>query len=297
MVQSYNIATSTDANYFVPMYVMLFSLFKNNKDLNFNIYILYSGINERQKQEAESLAAQYSNTIVWLPVNDISLEQFYTSVYITQASYYRIFLPKLLPADIETILYLDADIIINGSIKTLLVTDISNYPIAATKEAVPHNPERLGIGADYDYFNAGVLLINIALWKQHNYSQQLIDNIGREHSNYLMHDQDALNTLFHKKVMFLSAKWNHQTGFYHLSQKDLEKRYDDSAINILNNAVIIHYTTHSKPWQYNNTHPYKQLFLQYISQTPYSYFIEKGNVILWCKKIGIRIKHKLKKIL
>jgi lipopolysaccharide biosynthesis glycosyltransferase len=292
----YYIATAADEKYYVPMYTMLLSLFENNKDLLFNIAVLQKDFTVQKKQEIELLAKGYAHTITWLNIDDTSVDNYYTSVYITSASYYRIFLSELLPENVHTILYLDADIIVNSSIKELLRTDLQNTPLAAIKEAQPHNPERLGIFPPYDYFNAGVLLMNLIEWRKHNYADTLKRNIISAPEKYIIHDQDLLNEFFHDKVKYLHPNWNHQTALYGPGKAYLENRYMVSVEELFNGPVVIHFTGWLKPWHYISTHPYKSLFVKYCHQTPFSNFVEKGTPVLWLKRLGNRVKHKLRKI-
>lgn len=297
MGRVYNIATAADAKYYVPMYVMLYSLFRNNSAIRVHIYILNNNLSSAQKHDIESLAERYEQEVSWLDITNDVTAGFYTSAHVSVASYYRIFLPSLLPAHIDTVLYMDPDLLVLQDMEELLQTEMGSNPIMAIKEAVPYNIGRLGILSGYDYFNAGVLLLNIEEWRKNSYQQQLLHNIEKNGSHYLMHDQDALNALFYDRVIFLAPKWNHQTGFYHLTPQQLEERYQCNIEELLNNAPIIHFVGQYKPWLYICTHPFKSLFLQYLSETPFKDFAEKPSLSLLINKTGRRIKHKLKKIL
>ena len=70
-------------------------------------------------------------------------------------------LDRLLPSGISKVLYLDPDIVINGSISELWNTNMQTYPLAAItegwQESEVDNRTRLELGDDTTYFNAGVL--------------------------------------------------------------------------------------------------------------------------------------------
>ena len=85
-VKQYYIATAADEKYYVPMYVMLFSLFENNKNINLHVAILYKSLSNNHKNDIESLAAHYNNSIKWLCINRDETTAFYVSEYITEAS-------------------------------------------------------------------------------------------------------------------------------------------------------------------------------------------------------------------
>lgn len=293
----YNIATAADSKYYIPMYVMLYSLFKHHTGLHFHVYILQKDMDNSQRVPFEELAKKYGHAVSWLQIPGSTVDAYYTSAHISTAAYYRIFLPGLLPADVQAVLYIDADVLIRNNVQELLDTDMKQVPLMAVKEPIPYKIERLGIPAEYDYFNSGLLWMNIAEWRKNNYEQQLLKNIEQNGANYLMHDQDALNTLFYDKVVFLDPKWNHQTGFYHLTPEQLETRYQCNAHELLNDAPVIHFVGQYKPWLYICTHPFKSLFLQYLNETRFADFAEKPSISLMINKTSKRIKHKLKKIL
>ena len=52
-----------------------------------------------------------------------------------------------------------------------------------------------------EMFNAGVLLINNALWKQENMTQKLIDLTNEWHDKVDQADQSILNMLFENKMV------------------------------------------------------------------------------------------------
>lgn len=297
MAQRYHIATATeDSVYYVPVYIMLFSLFENNKDILFKVHILYRCLSEEEIQALEQLAISYNHEINWVSMATAGIDDYYIPAYLTVATYYRVYAPYLLQNETEKLLFLDADIIVDGSIKQLLEEPFDCTALMAVKEVVPHKTERLGIPDEYDYFNAGVIVFNTAAWRNNKYHELLIQNIDRRKSEYLMFDQDALNELFYTNVKFIAPRWNHQTGFYHVSKERLAQRYNMNADQILNEPIIIHYTTNNKPWTYACTHPFKPLFLQYLNRTAYKHFAENGSIKKWIGKNLLRISHKIQKL-
>ncbi|MBS1772516.1 MAG: glycosyltransferase family 8 protein [Bacteroidetes bacterium] len=291
----YSIATTADANYYVPLYVMLLSLFQSNKKSCFDVYVLYDGINTYQKNELETLAAQYNSSIKWLSFNTIDD----TNTYRTNLPqyYYRIFLPELLPPSISTILYLDSDLLVLKDISALLNTDVSGFSIMGVKDMSRYNMQRLNIPEEYDYINAGVLLFNITEWRTLNYTQQLVNNIKTNTDKYWLYDQDAINSLLYKSIGYLHPCWNMLTSFYLVSKKTLRKRYNTDADSLLNDPAIVHFATSVKPWHFMSTHPYKPVFINYLSQTPYLNFAEKGSMKMIFAKVIHRIKHRSFKLI
>mgnify|MGYP001471052835 FL=1 len=94
--------------------------------------------------------------------------------HISEATYYRLFINKYIPDDIDSYIYLDADIIcLNDAYekinKTFSVLKKSNYKVAARTEMQRETNElkfsSLGIKGT-TYFNAGVLFVNNKLWRK-----------------------------------------------------------------------------------------------------------------------------------
>lgn len=76
-------------------------------------------------------------------------------------TYARYFIPKYIKED--KVLYLDSDLIVNSSLVELFNIDLENHYIGAVID--PHSQE---YHKDYIEYNAGVLLVNNALWKEVN---------------------------------------------------------------------------------------------------------------------------------
>ena len=59
----------------------------------------------------------------------------------------------------------------------------------------------------------------------------------------------------------------------HFGNKVTHKTYTCADIGgAIGKPVIIHFTGTSKPWFYLNRHPYKNVYWQYLKQTPFAGF-------------------------
>jgi lipopolysaccharide biosynthesis glycosyltransferase len=155
---------------------------------------------------------------------------------ITRTSFLRLFLTKWLPEDIETLLYIDVDILIKSNLQELFEKDFDT-PICA-ELCFPRSLSR-GEHLDGDnspYFNSGVLLINMNEWRKLELEESFIE-IG-SHRAYLFLDQDILNIRFRNDWTRLGRKYNyfHQYG---LGETDLSFSEIPS---------IIHFVG-PKPWK------------------------------------------------
>lgn len=297
VLMRYNIAVAADNNYFVPMYVMLVSLFTNNENSSYNLYVLHKEIKDENKQALTILASQYNCTIEWLNISDVQTGSFYTSHYITEAAYYRIYIPYLIPQSIDRVLYLDCDMLVMGNIAELYNTSFDDYALAAVAEAANYSEKWLNIPDGYPMFNSGVLLLNLPLWRRESYADKLIQNINTRKEKYLIYDQDALNEFFYNNVKLIHPKWNFQTAIYGPNKYVVKKKYGIDFDEINKEACIIHFTGHTKPWHFKCTHPYRKLYIQYTYSTPYKTFIQKPGIRLVVDKYISWVIHKVERII
>src|SRR5262249_15460387 len=131
---AFNIVASCDDNFAQHTCVMLTSLLFHHPNQSFRIFLLVppSFSEENRKKMIDSLNP-WAPELKFVFVSDVGFSRLKVDGHISSATYYRLLL-ELLPHNIKTALYLDSDIIINGSILELLHTDISNYVLAAVPD-------------------------------------------------------------------------------------------------------------------------------------------------------------------
>ena len=140
--------------------------------------------------------------------------------HISEATYYRFFIEDYIKEDVESLIYLDCDIlcltnpdkILNETISNLLN---SNYTIGASVEYMNTENtselfERLNLSSNL-YFNAGVMLINYKLWVKNNIKNQLLNAMEEIYEKVNFWDQDILNYVFDGKFLIMSNKLNQTT--------------------------------------------------------------------------------------
>lgn len=277
-----NIVCATDDNFVQHCCIMLVSLLSNNK--NVSIYILTEGLSEDNKNILEMEVAQYGGNIHFLIVDSSVVERFpMPSVgglsHISRATYYRLLMSELLPTSIDKVIYLDCDIIINGSLKDLWNINIDNYAIAASKQVgYGFEAERLGYPIEYGYFNAGVNVVNLRYWREHNVKDVLLSYISAHSSHIKYHDQDTLNAVLYDKCLHIMPQWNLTSLAYSLfidSRGDSRKgevvnAYKAEKNNIKQfrkNPIVVHYVSKPKPWNKGCVHPLYGLYFKYARKT------------------------------
>ena len=262
--------------------VALTSLLENNKDLNFEVYVLIDQSDRAFFEVTEQFVKdKYGLGLNFINTGNIDFSKFRITDNFPKYTYFRLFLADLAPKDMEVALFLDADIVVAKSIRDLAEINMDKKYIAAVSEtSVADNVARLNkLGfSSNGYFNAGVLLVNIMAWREEKLSDKFFQ-IAAKYPHLEWVDQDILNMYFSDNWLKLDRKFN----AIHLNEKMAEE------------PVIIHYNTFSKPWLYVDTHPYNYLYQRYHQLTPFKYYKRTGfSIKNFVLKNGRLIKRKLR---
>jgi lipopolysaccharide biosynthesis glycosyltransferase len=258
-----HIAISCDHNYLTPFYVLLTSLFDNNK-CYFSLHIIITGINQQEREKITSFVKEHHSEINFYDINEQVINGFPVLFYIpsTQAIYYRLFFPIIVPSKVDRLLYLDTDIVVVGNLEDLFKTDLGTYPVAAVADTEGDNREDLGIVEKGEYFNSGVLLIDVKRWRSHDITEKALRFVRENPTKILYGDQDALNGV-------LVNNWNKLPSKYNIMFSDCPRFVPKRKVReSLQGKVLVHFTSRHKPWSYRCANPYKYLYHSYLSKSP-----------------------------
>ena len=226
------------------------------------------------KYKLEKVARSGSSIIEFHKIdeNDFSVVKNQMSRF-TIGTMFRCSLPELLP-NLNRIIYLDADLFVNRDIKELWDVDICEYCLAGVAdEGVDiHNYPKIlnkypGIKKE-SYFNAGVLYMNLKKLREFGNLKKLVVDFLVENPEVGLPDQDALNVIFHNKVLYLDGSWNQ---FVFMHRKDNVEKLDKAIFHYA--AALLMLYSHSQldkeyfrticrtPWiDYEMNHQFEQCF-------------------------------------
>ncbi|MDB4999241.1 MAG: glycosyl transferase, family 8 [Mucilaginibacter sp.] len=279
-----DVVFSLDANYIQHFCVAVTSLLENNLK-NIDRIFLITDIDKKGSLENtfSFILTKYKKEIIYLKFDNSIIKKFKVDSHISQAAYYRLFLPEILPVDVDKVLYLDSDIVVNEYLDSLFQLEFKSSTsikgIVNELKTAPQDPEEFYLFAVSEvrwqnlnrlqsiglsgckYFNSGVLLINLKKWRVENITKKLISIALNYKDKLKFHDQDVLNIAFENYWGELNYKFN-TVNLDFLEEKVYKKNYS-----------IIHYTGGSKPWHYRNRHPLKLVYWYYLWKTPYRYYI------------------------
>jgi lipopolysaccharide biosynthesis glycosyltransferase len=134
-----------------------------------------------------------------------------------------------------------------------------------------YSEDVLGISR-YDYFNAGILVMNLKEMRTFEIEKRFAEILS-ERIYRVAQDQDYLNKLCHGRVRLLPLCWN-KTPMPYSDRNEIPK--------------IAHYKINYKPWKYDNI-PYGELFWEYAARTPlYKSLLDAKNAYTDAEKAQVK---------
>lgn len=286
-----HLAIAFDQNFIIPVYVLLTSIFENSKpENNIIFHAIATGVDVNQIENITKFVHSKDCQIFFYEIDKNNLTGFVIpeNTHFSLATYYRLFFPALVPNEVERLLYIDIDIVVIDDLAELYNSELQSFPVAAVLDPKINLRPDLGITEENNYFNAGVLLINVQEWKAQDISNKAIKFLNDYPSKIQWVDQDALNAILYKNWVRLDKKYN--LTFYHLPVNLQKKNFD----KFLKGKVIIHYTTQNKPWLITCTNRLRFLYHHYLAKSPLSgiskYVDEKDKNIHIYKILKMKTK-------
>ena len=246
-----------DKNYLQHFAVALTSLLETNSGSVQNIFFVCEDPKCLEPLNIH-FGRSYGVAIQGIVADDRLVASYGTHSHISKATFYRLMLADLLPATIGRVLYLDSDLVVNGSLEEINTRMDADQGIRlwAVDHAMPSHQFKhlLPLGfTGAKYFNAGVLGINLEGWRADGMTEKFLRLLGDTDGKLEWADQDILNLSFDRAWGELPSRFNRMS---------LHKRDPET-------PTIIHYTGSLKPWQYPSKHPYKRLYWDNLRKTPY----------------------------
>jgi lipopolysaccharide biosynthesis glycosyltransferase len=289
------VACAADDNYVMPLAVTLLSAAKNlEPGFDLEVFLLDGNISAANRQRLLDTLADFPVTVHWMREDFSLLDELHISHHISHVAYYRLLLSRILPNELDRILYLDSDLLVLGSLADIwdlsfaesacyAVPDIAcpvvdagavaksrpARPYLATQRPIP-NYRQLGIPAEAPYFNSGVLLIDLAAWRAGKLCQRFVDCLRENKKHVWCWDQYALNVVLAENWSPLPLQWNQGAHAYEYPSESHSPVSAGEFIAMRDDPKIVHFTTEWKPWHYSNKHPYRNAFFEMLDQTAWS---------------------------
>lgn len=239
-----NILVAVDENYLDPLKVTLYSIAKHNS-VPIRVYVLHFHISEKKQREfAKSVRKN-----IEVKFFRVRLEEFngiaQNKRYKLEANL-RLAMLKVLPSDIERIMWLDADIIVRKNI-----LEFYNYPdkgqCAIVCEDMFSRSEKydilqnLGMKCSSRYFNSGVMLFYLKNVRKFFNEETFLLWAKQNPDKLKFPDQNVLNSCLEGKVIWADPrKYNLQL-----------LRINKQVLKHIYSSKVVHYNMPQKPWNDN----------------------------------------------
>lgn len=287
-----NVLYQSDNAYAIYMGVSICSLLENNRRMDsINIFIIDDSINDEVKNDIFSMVHSYCRKVYFVKgdiiLNDKEIADAfaYTGIRKNTHSYLKLFLDRLISDIRGRIVYIDCDTAVEGDLQELVSLDMRGKPIGMVMDSLGTAKIKDSIGLDKKdrYYNSGVMLIDLDLWKEKQISDRIINHIKNIRS-YGTVDQDVLNVELKEDIFTLPIKYNlqpvHLVYPYKTYIKVFKEKYysKEEVEDAVQNPYIIHYLRYigESPWHAKNVHPGKIFFDKYIMMTPWRTFTRKA---------------------
>lgn len=223
----------TSSNEYAPFLgVLLQSIVENSsKNNNYDIVVLERHISKENKIILKNIIRGNDNfSLRYIEISDyLDKYELHTDFHITVMTYCRLLLLDLLES-YSKVVYLDSDVIVNEDVAILYNWNLTGKMIAGARDSVMagwdnidvdskgimdekyrkeqynYNVNELGISNVFDYFNAGIIVMNLEEFRKKYTSKDLLMIAASK--NWKWFDQDVLNKLCYGKSVILPQKWN-----------------------------------------------------------------------------------------
>lgn len=278
-----NILYASDDNYVSILGVSLISLLENNKKIKeINVFVISDGISKDNSLKINEIGKKYSRCISIIPMINVN-EVLGVSLQVEKlwglAAYARLFLSKLLPSDVKKIIYLDCDTMIRSSLENLWNVVLHDNVCAGVLDCLSCFKTVIGFRDSEYYYNSGVLVIDVEMWKKENIESKIAEYIIERKGRVVYADQSIINVVIRNRWELLPAKYNMMAPLFCYPydcmalMNDYTNYYSREEIEgAVSNPNIIHFTNGSyvgRPWFENCSHPYRKEYLAYKEISPW----------------------------
>ena len=240
--------------------VSLYSIIQNaSKDYHYLIHILHTEISEEMKQKVYKLANEN------FEIKFVDVTNYLKSIsdklplrdYYSKTTYYRLFIAEMFTEYTKAI-YIDSDTVVQGDISELYLIDIKDAYVGACHEQAMIQVDEFGtyvekvVGVSrYNFFNAGLIVINCEEFRLHFVLDKFIDYL-HYYTFVVTQDEDYLNLICKDHVYWIDQRWNTEV-------------YCDISYPI-EQANLLHYIMTAKPWHYEDCR-HGDIFWKYARET------------------------------
>lgn len=269
-METIDLLVSLDENYLPQLRVMLYSASLNSPGVHFRVFLLHRGFSTELLSSLSRQLEVLDMELRAIRVDERLFENAPVMKQYPQEMYYRLLAAQLLPEDMDRIIYLDPDILVINPLTPLWRLDMGGKLFAAAAHTgmteLANNVNRLRLGTERNYFNSGVLLIDLASCRAEVKPEEIFSYVSEHADELVLPDQDVLNALYSSRILELDdALWNYDARNF----KNYLMRSNGVADMewVIEHTVVLHFCGRAKPWKPHYRHRFGMLYLHYEQLT------------------------------
>jgi lipopolysaccharide biosynthesis glycosyltransferase len=253
------IACAADARFVRPLTVMLRSTVAHlARDRTPVVFVVSDGIGDADRTRVAS-AVGTEVALHWLEPDLGRLRGVPLWGRMSATTYTKLLLPELLPNTVERLIWLDSDLIVRRDLGALWDVPQEGYHVRAVQDAlVPLVSSsfgvarygELGLPREAPYFNAGVMIVDLAAWRRDGTGALALGHVRRNADRVFFWDQEGLNAVLAGRVGLVDPRWNRNAA----------------CLTGPGDAWILHFAGALKPWAFPRTHPYRVEYDHYLDE-------------------------------
>jgi lipopolysaccharide biosynthesis glycosyltransferase len=251
-------------------------------DRSLEFYVLDMGIAAANRTALEASFRRANVEVIWLTNAQQAVAELPTYGWFTTAAYARLLIPDVLPQNVDRALYLDCDLVVRRCVGELYDSDLTGCVARAVPDmgaayvACPWGVGgwfELGLKPSDFNFNTGVMLMDLAAWRQDKIGQGAIEYAreyaqrGREHP--LNVDQESLNATAGRRMQPVDPRWNQQGELFQTACAAVLPYPSELIDKVRKDPWVIHYSTGGKPWKSGCSHPWLSEWFSNLDQTEF----------------------------
>lgn len=267
--------------------IMIRSMIVNaSPERRYDFIILYNDISEKNRGLIASAARGKDNVSVRFArvCEYFDADKLFVDQHLSVETYYRLIIPEIMP-EYHKILYLDCDMVADRDVAELYDMDLAGCVIGAAKDIDvagqvnlrqndwdQYAVRELGLDCAFDYFQAGVLIIDLERLRETATLEEMIHlALSRK---WRCHDQDVLNVVCKNQVHYIPQQWNtlmdwqepgrSRMDILKMAPRELYTEYAEAR----KAPYLIHFAGYQKPWDVVDC-DFAEYFWEYAKLSPY----------------------------
>ena len=262
-----SLLAALDEKYLPQLSVLLTSAVLNSPGTRFDLYLLHSNIPDGAMETIRLWSKRTGNGFFPVQVRNELFQNAPVSRQYPKEMYYRLLAGELLPDNLDRVLYLDPDILIINPLMPLWKLDMKGKPFAAAahtgKTELANGVNRIRLGMDHDYYNSGVLLMDLQQIRKAVCSEQIFSYVKEHGKELILPDQDLLNALYGDDILSVPDElWNYDARNYN---NYLLRSGGVCALPwVMEHTAILHFCGKVKPWKPRYLYRFGILYRHYM---------------------------------